>query len=254
MKLDTWGLPDRLRAAGLAVVETPGWKGRSHGELPNSPTVVWHHDASPKGDSPGALGWMISNYPSASAQIWIDRYGVVHLVGAGIAWHAGKVLEHQEAYDNFHSIGIETDHTTDEDWPPALLHALRLTTAVILDKAKRGRDNFSFHRLICSPVGRKSDPAGLNITAERAAVAAIGSIQVAGASASAPSAPKDDDMPLTDTDIDRIADKVAEKILGNGGGEYVWRRNPDDPNSVVNYRGIVTATLSAAEKAADLRG
>lgn len=173
MLLHTWGLPDRLRAADLTVVETSGWTTRTHGNLPDAPTVVWHHDASPVGDSPGALDWMLSNWDKASAQVWIDRYGRVHLIGTGVAWHAGAVLPEQRAYDNFRSIGIETDHTTGEDWPDEQLKALRLTTAVILDAGRRDRTDFSFHRVICSPPGRKSDPAGLDLDTERRAVRRI---------------------------------------------------------------------------------
>ncbi len=151
---------------------TAGWTGRSHGELPPNPTVVWHHDASPAGDSPGALQWMIDNYPTASAQLWIDRYGVVTFVGAGVAWHAGAV--NNADYGNRNSIGIETDHTLFENWTAAQLDALRLTTAVILDKGGRKRTEFSFHRTIAVPAGRKVDPAGLDLAAERGNVYAIG--------------------------------------------------------------------------------
>lgn len=170
MRLHTWGLATALRSAGLTVVETAGWAARTHGDLPGNPTVVWHHDASPSGDSPGALTWMVNNWDNASAQIWVDRSGKVHLVGSGVAWHAGRVLPGMSGFDNYHSVGIETDHTVGEAWPAAQLTALRLTTAVILDRGGRSRGDFQFHRLIASPVGRKVDPAGLELAAERVSV------------------------------------------------------------------------------------
>ena len=203
MRLDTWGLPAALRAAGLTVVETPGWQNRivrdrfgNRIDLPSNPTVVWHHDASPKGDSPGALQWMIDNYASASAQIWIDRQGVVYLVGSGVAWHAGKVLSGSEQYDNYHAIGIETDHTVNEDWPAPLLNSLRVTTAVILDKAGRARTEFSFHKKICSPVGRKVDPDGLDLAAERSAVYSIGRTPTPPQPSPVPSTPSVEPAPV----------------------------------------------------------
>lgn len=170
MKLHTWGLPEALRRVGLRVVETNGWTMRSHGELPPSPTVVWHHDASPPGDSPGALAWMVSNWSKASAQIWINRAGAVHLVGTGQAWHAGAVRPGQMQFGNNYSVGIETDHTVREPWPDAQLRALRLVTATILQRGSRDESALSFHSAICQPPGRKIDPDGLNLAAERQAV------------------------------------------------------------------------------------
>jgi hypothetical protein len=119
MLLHSW-LPQTLRDAGIKVVETSGWTSRSHGQLPENVKVVWHHDASPAGDSPGALNWMISNYSTSSANIWVDNYGTWHLVGTGVSWHAGRVLPGMP--DNFSSIGIETDQTIGEAWAPAQLN------------------------------------------------------------------------------------------------------------------------------------
>src|ERR1700712_1732463 len=116
MLLHPW-FPATLRAAGIVVVETAGWTGRSHGQYPAKVKCVWHHDASPPGDSPGALSWMISNWSSSSANVWIDRQGRWHLVGTGISWHAGSVLPGMPG--NMDSFGIETDHTVNEAWPAA---------------------------------------------------------------------------------------------------------------------------------------
>lgn len=192
MRLDTW-LPAALRSAGLNVVETGGWTSRSHGDLPDRPVVVWHHDASPEGDSPGALDWMVSNWDNASAQIWINRYGVVYLVGAGIAWHAGPVLEGMP--NNAKSVGIETDHTTGEDWPAELLAALRLVTAVILRRSQIAADaGLYFHRQIARPFGRKSDPDGLVLQDEIRAVAQIMAGPPSGQTPTAPPTPEEPEM------------------------------------------------------------
>ena len=52
----TW-VPDVLRKAGLQVVEYDGWRARGLSETrtfdPDS--VIWHHDASAPGDSPGVV-------------------------------------------------------------------------------------------------------------------------------------------------------------------------------------------------------
>lgn len=219
MLLHTW-LPATLRAAGITVVETSGWTSRSHGALPDKVKVVWHHDASPPGDSPGALQWMISNYPSSSANIWVDRKGVWHLVGTGVSWHAGKVKSGMP--DNFSSIGIETDHTTAELWPPAQLDALRKGTAAMFSKQGVGSDWLHFHKTICTPTGRKSDPDGLDLGPERARVAQYMSgggnapaTPPAGATAppKPPTPPAEEDMtPYTEAQMKSFAEAGARQF------------------------------------------
>jgi hypothetical protein len=212
MLLHTW-LPGTLRSAGLRVVETPGWTNRSHGALPNNIKVVWHHDASPPGDSPGALNWMISNWDTSSANIWLDRYGTWHLVGTGVSWHAGRVLPGMP--DNFSSIGIETDHTTAENWPLAQIDSLRKGTAAIFRKQAVDSSWLHFHKTICSPPGRKSDPDGLTLGPERAKVAAL----ISGKPSPTPTPPtptpppvEEDDMPYTEAQMVEFAKRGAQQF------------------------------------------
>lgn len=167
-------LPDVLRAAGIEVVLHDGWRTRGLStSKPFEPEyLIWHHDASPAGDSPGVPASMIRNYAKAGAQIWVDRRGRWHFIASGRAAHAGTVLPGMP--DNYDSVGIETDHTTGEAWPPALLASLRKGTAAILAhwrvSAARG---LHFHKSVCSPRGRKVDPDGLDLAAERDRVHAL---------------------------------------------------------------------------------
>ena len=118
------GCPASCVTRGLTVDETSELDlTSSTGRHQIRVAVIWHHDASPAGDSPGTLNWMIDNWNNSSANIWVDRYGVWHLVGTGVAWHAGEVLPGMPG--NFDSIGIETDHTTGEQWPTELPYSLR---------------------------------------------------------------------------------------------------------------------------------
>lgn len=163
----TW-LPDVLRKAGIEVIEEPGWKNRGLGAYrPFDPyAVVWHHDASPKGDSPGVVKFIIDNFDSNGAHVWISRKGVWHIIASGRAAHTGNVRPGMPGNED--SIGIETDHTTGEDWPPALLTSLRRGTAAIFNA--RGWDPekaLHFHKSICDPPGRKVDPDGLRLKKER---------------------------------------------------------------------------------------
>lgn len=167
----TW-LGDVLRAAGLKVVEHDGWKTRSHGEFTELYAVVWHHDGSPVGDSPGVPAYMIRNWNTASANCWVALDGTWHLIGAGVAYHAGTVLPGKPG--NHSSIGVETDHTTGETWSGVfLLESLRRGTAAILRHLGTTTGGLEFHKTICSPPGRKNDPDGLDLTVERQAVSAL---------------------------------------------------------------------------------
>jgi hypothetical protein len=172
--------------------------------MPDPVAVIWHHDASPAGDSPGTLNWMIDNWDNSSANIWVDRYGAWHLVGTGVAWHAGEVLPGMPG--NFESIGIETDHTTDEEWSPQLLDALRRGTAAIFQYQHTGSNSLHFHKTVCDPPGRKVDPDGLDLGTERNNVAAI-------MSGDNPPNGDDNDMAdITGAQMDQIADKVIAKL------------------------------------------
>jgi hypothetical protein len=249
MLLHSW-LPQCLRDAGIKVVETSGWTSRSHGQLPENVKVVWHHDASPAGDSPGALNWMISNYPSSSANIWVDNYGTWHLVGTGVSWHAGRVLPGMP--DNFSSIGIETDQTIGEAWPPAQLDSLRKGTAAIFKKQQVPTSWLHFHKTICSPVGRKSDPAGLDLPSERNQVAKImaGNASAPPAAAAAPKPepeptppPKEWDEMATKEEIAAVVDARLKEWLPrmlnvymNGQGNSLF---PKGSTIAIDGMGII---------------
>lgn len=211
MDIKHW--PGLLRAAGIKVVETSGWQSRSHGSL-RAKRIVWHHDASPFGDSPGALNWMISNWNNASAQIWVDRYGTWHFVGSGVAYHAGRVFSAD--WDSWHSVGIETDHTVGEDWPKGMLASLRKGTAVLLKHEGLSSASMSFHKIIASPAGRKQDPDGLDLNTERQVVQSlINGAQPATAAAPAPTPSEDFLMALSqyDQELTRNVSVEAVEIL-----------------------------------------
>lgn len=173
----TW-LAKVLRNAGLSVVEEPGWKKRGLSRrLPFDPqNVVWHHDASEKGPSPGVVAYMLRRFATAAAQLWVcmgcngqHPIGTWHILAAGRAPHAGAVRRGMP--DNYDSLGVETDHTTGERWHPDLLRSLRVGTAAILDHLKRpAAEALHFHKTICFPKGRKTDPDGLHLASERTRV------------------------------------------------------------------------------------
>jgi len=185
-------LADVLRGAGVDVVEMRYERGPYAGKtwkqvgfnsrgLTELRGVMWHHDASPVGDSgsakvvngygvspTGALGWCMYMDIAPAAAAWIDMRGVWHLYAAGLSNHAGlgsSVLAPANTGNQFY-YGIETDHTTGEAWPAAQLDSLRRGTAAImtaydLDPAKA----LEFHKTYAP--GRKNDPDGLDLKKER---------------------------------------------------------------------------------------
>lgn len=153
MLLHTWA-PQCLRAAGLSVVETSGWTNRSHGAYPDAINGIWHHDASPPGDSPGALNWMIDNWNNASANFWVNRQGVWYCVGTGVSWHAGVVESGMP--NNFNAFGVETDQTVNEIPSVTMVNSVRRGFAALLKQMGRNANSLYFHKTV-APL-RKQDP------------------------------------------------------------------------------------------------
>lgn len=170
-------IADVLRSAGCQVVEHPGWKARGHGGLATSkPTVVWHHDASPKGrsSSVGAyLRGMLSRATGSvgDSQLWVDYDGVWHIIGAGKAYHAGVTKAGKPG--NPTTLGVETDHTVGEAWPVKQLESLRRGTAALLRAFGHSAGGLEFHKTIAFPPGRKVDPDGLSLASERTIVGGL---------------------------------------------------------------------------------
>lgn len=170
----TADIPDILRAAGCAVEVEDTWDLEPLGPFPTAnPKLMWHHDASGVGPSPGALGWITSSYRSGvpSAQLWVDTEGVWHCIGKGKASHAGPT---DGSATNSDSVGVETDHTTGEAWHPKLLASLRQGSAALLRAFGRTPDNgLFFHKTSAVPYGRKQDPDGLELAEERRLLGAL---------------------------------------------------------------------------------
>jgi hypothetical protein len=174
-------LPAALRAAGLAVHEIDGWRYRGHwDDGPFEPlAVMFHHDGSPPGDSPGALAWLISGFQSSidsnyDAQCWVDRRGTWHIVAAGRAQHAGagpgwgSIPAEQ---GNRYSFGVETDHTTGEAWPSAQYASIRTGMAAICKRQGWDPARCVVGHKEYAP-GRKDDPNPVDMAQFRREVAA----------------------------------------------------------------------------------
>lgn len=175
-------LPEILRphiGRGLAGLETvAGWetRARSSGGLDQVRGIIWHHTASkPSSDGARDARYVATGGPTPPiSQLYIDRKGVVWVVAAGAANHAGKGgpvsptspapwLPKDDA--NRHTIGIEmANDGVGEVWPVELLLAAITVGAVLTRHYKLSLDRNIGHRDWCGPgtstPGRKIDPSG----------------------------------------------------------------------------------------------
>lgn len=196
-----------LRRAGLTVVPMryesgphagKTWKsvgcGQPYAEIRG---VMWHHDASPAGDSggckidakgygvqpTGALWWMMYDgfgYAPAAAA-WVDRRGVWYCYAALRTNHAGLGYSPISGRDNGNAFfyGVETDHSDNEPWPQAQLDSLRLGTAALMKAWGLDPRAALIGHLEYAP-GRKNDPEGVKMDDERRRVAKLVAAQPSG--------------------------------------------------------------------------
>lgn len=164
----TW-LADVLRAEGLDVWESPGWRGRGK-ELAVVEGIVWHHTASSPRTSDTAVHAMLRDgrpdLAGPLSQLGLERDGTFVVVADGRANHNGYGL-----WGN-NSIGIEAyNDGVGEPWPAVQLDAYRRGTAAILRRLGLTAAAVMGHRE--TDPKRKIDPTGLDMNAERAHVRAL---------------------------------------------------------------------------------
>lgn len=185
MPRQTW-LADELRKAGLRVVEVSGWKSR--GSESFSPIgVTWHATAGSRSSTAqGEVNVILngsSSAPPPIAQMMIYRDGVVYVCAAGRCNH-NKVgwAGPNKGLGNTALFGIEmANDNKGEPWPAAQLDAARRATAAIMrrigaDPNKRLAGHYEHQPYEGRPVGEtstKTDPKGVNMSAERTRVKAL---------------------------------------------------------------------------------
>ena len=127
------GLADRMRDAGLDVVEVAGWQTRGSSSF--SPRgFVWHHTAGPRTGIAPSLGVCINgrrDLPGPLCNLFLDRAGTVYVVASGRANHAGAG-SWAELTGNASVYGLEIENvgTPAEPWSPLILGiAARIASA-----------------------------------------------------------------------------------------------------------------------------
>lgn len=131
-------LADVLRAAGLRVVEVPGWKTRGRpastgGFDPQG--NLWHHTGSSEGGRRYA-DWLAtvgrSDLPAPLCHVSVGRDGTVYVCAAGRANHAGKAKASgpcPSGDGNALYVGWECQNTGTEGWTRAQYDAMRVGAA-----------------------------------------------------------------------------------------------------------------------------
>jgi hypothetical protein len=182
-------LADELRAAGLNVIEEPGWRTRgatskSTGKLFDPIGQIIHHsaDVAREGladdlDDAGLVNLIVhgrADLPGPLYQIHIDRDGEVHVIAAGRANHAGRGSWEGIPKDsgNMTTVGIDFENNgVGEGWPANQIHVGHVVSAVIARKLGHDAKQIAMHREYSSE--GKIDPTGIDGNDWRAKVAGL---------------------------------------------------------------------------------
>ena len=217
-------LADVLRSTGFPVVEEGAWQARGSNTFYAPRGLLWHHTAG--GASVHSSRDVVINGRSGLAgplcNVYICREPAFHIVSGRKANHAGTGGERYawipNNQGNNYLIGFECEHIgyPSESWarlyPIMTAGAAALHEYLGLDVA-RSIDHKEY-------TTRKPDRVTISPSQFRADVAE----KMGGG---------DDDMPLTDAEIDKIADRVWAKVFqagtpneGSAGTILGYRLNP----------------------------
>lgn len=177
-------LGDVLRAAGVTVVEEPGWLTRTANGTLDPIGVLWHHTAAPSSASNPAPALNVcingrSDLPGPLCHALVDFNGVFHLVSANYANHAGTARASgpiPAGSGNVMLIGWEIDYAGDggagvvQEMTAAQYDASVRATAAVLTQLGRDASYARGHRE--TSTSGKIDPSFIDLDAMRADVAA----------------------------------------------------------------------------------
>jgi N-acetylmuramoyl-L-alanine amidase len=159
-----------LRAAGLEVIEEPGWQSRARGsggyESGRPTHVMIHHTASGAGSDGqadvnyccyGSSDAPLANlYLSRAGTVWVMAAGATNTNGAGTDSWGGGVPDDSM---NTHAVGIEAaNNGTGEVWPAVQQDAYAVMVQALQDAYLIPTSNVREHAEWAP--GRKIDPAG----------------------------------------------------------------------------------------------
>lgn len=236
-------LPAWLRSYGLTVEEVHGWQTRG-AELRSTPTVVvGHHTATSaraKGDLPtlGILRDGRPDLPGPLCQIGLGRNGTAYVLASGKANHAGRG-QWGGTTNSALTVGIEVEHPGTGPWTPLQLDAFDRTAAALLAGLGRTADDYCGHREWARPVGRKVDPGGVDLDAQRQRIRDL------------LNQPHRTEPDVTDDDIEKVAKRVVELLKGTVATREdmrtLLRGTPTHPHNLTSISQKVDRLLEAGQ-------
>src|SRR5262245_9499134 len=229
-------MADWFRAAGLTVVEQDGWQSRSRSsggyESGRPWCVMWHHTASstsPANDasycSYGSPDRPICNLLMArDGTVWVLAAGATNTNGKGGPQTFSKGTVPTDRMNEY-AVGIEiATGRTGEAYPQAQLDATFTVSNVLAERLALAATDVCTH-YVWAPT-RKVDPAKATSVQgpwQPRSCTSSGTWDLTdlrnecARRYSSGGAEGDDDMPLTQGDIDKIADAVWSKMIDTTG-------------------------------------
>lgn len=166
----TW-LADVLRADGqIDVRELSGWRTRGHGVFKDVRGIMFHHTGGAA--SAESIRDGRPDLAGPLSQLHISRTGVVTVVCAGVAWHAGvgSLPWVPTNMGNWHLLGVECEWPYPGSgvtgpgnahrcpWDPRQIKAMRNVAAAVCRKLGTGSDRVTTHKSYAGAAQGKWDP------------------------------------------------------------------------------------------------
>jgi hypothetical protein len=212
-------IPSDLARFGLKVELVPGWATRGSSSFAPA-CVVDHWTAGPRGTTKRpSLDVVINGRPGIEGplcNIYLARDGTCVVGAAGRANHAGAggfrgLVGNSAAY------GIEAESGGDGDWTSEMLGAYPRLNAALLSGLGRDASWVCGHNE-WAPT-RKVDIRDI-----------IATVRASTAKVLTSPTPLEDDMPLTNDDVARVASRVLDIDLGGGTlADFVRANNKGGP-------------------------
>ncbi len=225
-------IPEALARFGLKVETVPGWQTR--GSSTFTPRgAVSHWTAGPRGSTTRPSLNICTNgrtgLPGPLCNVYLDRKGIAVVVAAGRANHAG-VGGWKGLTANSQVFGTEAECGGDGDWTAAQRAAYPRVNAAYCWLGGFGPEMCCGHHEWATPPGRKVDIRDWPMSAMRSQVAAI------------LASPQEDNMPLTDADLNRIRDRILHSPIAHDG--KIVNGQPWLSSRVAGADGVVNAVLA----------
>lgn len=159
-----WCMPVPTYAIDATTWRSPNYSRRAH-----APTAIVVHSCEGALPSPRAtsLPWLCTPASHVSTGYYVCRDTTIYQLVDDMneAWHAGGLQESgiwtaQPAYSNPHSLGIECEHRSGQDWPKAQKDALAWLLCTLSATYTIPATAIETHGqiAIAGPYSRKIDP------------------------------------------------------------------------------------------------